>query len=64
MWPNLRHYPSICMEGMRKTTITLGQDYRPPGRDSNPGPPKYEPEVLALSRRLIFIARCMHSKRI
>jgi hypothetical protein len=42
----LRHYPSICLEGLRKTTKNLSQDSRPPGRDLNPAPPEYESGVL------------------
>jgi hypothetical protein len=26
LWPNLRYYPGIYLEGRRKTTTTLGQD--------------------------------------
>jgi hypothetical protein len=37
LWPNLRYYPGICMEGLRKTTKSLTQAIRSPGRDSNPG---------------------------
>jgi hypothetical protein len=46
MWPNLRYYPNICLEGLRKTTKSLSQDSRSPGRDLNLGPPKYEAGVL------------------
>jgi hypothetical protein len=28
-WPLLRHFPSICLKGLRKITTHLGQDYRP-----------------------------------
>jgi hypothetical protein len=45
-WPNLRYYPSICLEGLRKTTKNLSQDTRSPVRDLNPGPPEYEEGVL------------------
>jgi len=31
----LRHYLSMCLEGLRKTTKSLSQDIRLPGRDSN-----------------------------
>jgi hypothetical protein len=33
-WPNLRHYPGSCPEGLRKTTKNLSQDSLFPGRDS------------------------------
>jgi hypothetical protein len=39
-WPNLRYYPGILLEGLRKTTKT--QDSRYPGRDMNPGTHEYE----------------------
>jgi hypothetical protein len=45
-WPNLRYYPNICLEGLRKTTKIPSQDSRFPGRDLNPGPPEYEAGVL------------------
>jgi hypothetical protein len=41
-WPNLRYYPRIRLEGQRKTTKTLIQVSRSPGRDLNMGPPEYE----------------------
>jgi hypothetical protein len=48
-WPNLRYYPGICLEGLRKTTKNLSQDNRSPGRDLNPGPPEYEGVFSVLS---------------
>jgi hypothetical protein len=33
--PNLKYYPGICLEGMRKTTKTLCKDSRSPGQDLN-----------------------------
>jgi hypothetical protein len=41
-WPNLRNYPSISLERLRKTTKTPSQDSRCPGRNFNLGPPEYE----------------------
>jgi hypothetical protein len=41
-WPNLRYYPRIRLEGLRKTTKTLSQDSRSQIRNLTPGPPKYE----------------------
>jgi hypothetical protein len=43
-WPNLRQYPSICLETQKKhekfrSNPSLGQDL-------NMGPPKYEEQVL------------------
>jgi hypothetical protein len=45
-WPNLRYYPGICLEGLRKTTKILSQDSRHPGRDLNQGSPEEEAGVL------------------
>jgi hypothetical protein len=42
----LRHYPSICLEGLSQTTKNLSQDSRSPGRDLNLWLPEYEAEVL------------------
>jgi hypothetical protein len=38
----LRYYPGICLEGLMKTTKTISQDNRYPGRDLNLGTPEYE----------------------
>jgi hypothetical protein len=44
-WSNLRYYPGICVEGLRKTRKTLRQDSWSPGRDLNPGPAEKEAGV-------------------
>jgi hypothetical protein len=31
--PNYRYYPSICLDGLRETTISFSQDDRCPSRD-------------------------------
>jgi hypothetical protein len=49
--PDLRYYPVICLEGLRKTTKNLSQDRRSLGRDLNPGPPEYEAGVLTTRPR-------------
>jgi hypothetical protein len=41
-WPQLRDYPSICLEGLRKT---LSQDSWSSGRDLNLGPSEDEAEA-------------------
>jgi hypothetical protein len=41
-WPNLKYYPGISLEGLRKTTENLSQDNLSPGRDLNSGPLEYE----------------------
>jgi hypothetical protein len=50
-WLNLRYYPGTDLEGLRKIMKTFSQDNRSPGRDLNPGPPKYEAEVLITRQR-------------
>jgi hypothetical protein len=49
--PNLRYYPSIYVEGLRKTTKNLSQNNLSPGRDVNSGPPKYEAGVSTTGPR-------------
>jgi hypothetical protein len=56
-WPNLRYYPGICMEGLRKTTKPLSRDSRSPGRDLNPGPPEYEGVLITRPRRSVWSYR-------
>jgi hypothetical protein len=41
-----RHYPGICLDGLRKTTNDFCQDTQSPGRDLNPGSPECEAGVL------------------
>jgi hypothetical protein len=45
-WPNLRYYPGICPERLRKTTEILSNDSQSPSSDLNLGPPEYEGGVL------------------
>jgi hypothetical protein len=49
---NLRYYPSICHEGLRKATKNLSLDSRSLGRDFNPGLPEREAGVLITWPRL------------
>jgi hypothetical protein len=35
-WSNLRYYPGICLEELRKTMKILGQDIQYPAQDLNP----------------------------
>jgi hypothetical protein len=49
-WINLRHYPAICLEGLRTIVETLNQVSQRPGRDSNQIPPEYKSEALLLSQ--------------
>jgi hypothetical protein len=49
--PNLKYYPGLCLEGLRKTSKNIGQDSRSPGQDLNSGPPEYETGVLATRPR-------------
>jgi hypothetical protein len=39
------------LTGLRKTTKKLSQDSRYPDRDLNPGPPKYDAEMLTTRPR-------------
>jgi hypothetical protein len=52
-WPNFKsyYYPGIRLEGLKKTTETLGKGSRFLGRDLNPGSPKYEAGVLTTRPR-------------
>jgi hypothetical protein len=47
----LRHYPSIHLKGLRRTTKNFSQDNRSPGQDLNPGPPEYEAGVYTTRPR-------------
>jgi hypothetical protein len=40
-WPDLRYYPGIFVEGLRKTTKNLSQESRSLSRDLNSGPADY-----------------------
>jgi hypothetical protein len=50
----LRYYPSIHVEGLRKSTKDLSHDRRSSGRNLNPGPPEYETGVLT-SRTVLSV---------
>jgi hypothetical protein len=41
-WPNLRYYPGICVEKLRKTIKNLSQDSWSLSRDLNSGLPEYK----------------------
>jgi hypothetical protein len=45
-WSNLKYYPGICLEGLRKTAKNLSLDSLSLGRDMRPGPPEYDAGVL------------------
>jgi hypothetical protein len=45
LWPNLRYYPTICLDGLGKTT-NLSQDFWSLSRDFNLGPVEYKAGVL------------------
>jgi len=42
----VRYYPSICLEGLRKTVSNLSQDSQSPGQESNLETQKYETGVM------------------
>jgi hypothetical protein len=48
-WPNLRHYPRICLERLSIPTGILSQDVWFFDQDLNLGLPKYEAEVVIIS---------------
>jgi hypothetical protein len=50
-WPNSRHYPGICVEGLRKATKNLSQNSPSPGQNINPEPPEHEAGVLTTESR-------------
>jgi hypothetical protein len=37
-WPTLKYHPTICLVGLKKTVVNLGQ---PTNQDPNPGPHKH-----------------------
>jgi hypothetical protein len=47
-WPSLRYYPSIFLEGLRKTMKNLSQDNQSQTQYLNPRPPEYEAGVLTI----------------
>jgi hypothetical protein len=60
-WPNLRYYPGICLEGLRKAT-NIGQDIRSSGRDLYSGPAEYETGMLTTRiRRLVINSKTSNS---
>jgi hypothetical protein len=61
-WPNFRYYPCFSLERLRKTTKTLSQYSRSPGRDLNPGPPKHEAGVFTTRPRRSASGRLMQTK--
>jgi hypothetical protein len=60
---DLRHYPGICVEGLRKTTKILGQDNLSPGRNLNLGRPEYKAGMLTTRpRRSVFVTAVEHGR--
>jgi hypothetical protein len=53
----LRYYPSICLEGLRKTMEKCSGDSLTPGRGLNPRAPEYETEELRIDQDTGF--KCM-----
>jgi hypothetical protein len=47
--PNLRYYPSICLDRLRKTMIKFGHNGQCPGRDLNWTSTGHKSEALLLS---------------
>jgi hypothetical protein len=63
-WPNFRYNPSICLEGLRKSTKRISQDSRSPVRDLNPGYPAYEAGVLTTRPRRSMRSAVMTDSRV
>jgi hypothetical protein len=53
----LRHYPGICLDGLRKTTKSLSQNNRCPGRYPKRAAAGYDSRALLLGHRSVFINR-------
>jgi len=51
LWLNLRHYPGISLERLRKPTKISFKDTLSLGRDLNPRPYKYETGMLSTQSR-------------
>jgi hypothetical protein len=51
LWPDLKCYPDIFLERLRKAIENLRQDSRSLGQCLNPGPPEYEAGVLTTKLR-------------
>jgi hypothetical protein len=55
--PNLRHYPDIYLEGLRKTTTNLSQDSRSLGRVLKPRYSEYEAGVLTTATEQLSVSQ-------
>jgi hypothetical protein len=62
-WHNLRYYPGICLEGLRKAMETLSQDSHSPGEDLNLGPPEYEANVLTTRLKYSVVTHLFHTDK-
>jgi hypothetical protein len=47
-WPNVRYYPGMYLEGLRKDLKNFGQASWSPTQDLNPELPTYETGVLII----------------
>jgi hypothetical protein len=54
-WPNLKYYPYIYLEGLRKITEKPIWDSWSPDQDFNSEPPKFEAGVLITWPRLVYV---------
>jgi hypothetical protein len=54
-WPNLRFYPDVFLDGLRKATNSLHPGCPSPGRHLNPGPFENEAGVLTTRSRLSVV---------
>jgi hypothetical protein len=63
-WPNLRYYPSIFLEVVRRILKNSSEDSRSAGQDLNLEPTKYEAEVLAVAWHSVvcFVGHSPHTE--
>jgi hypothetical protein len=60
--PNLRQYPNIRLEGLRKIMKDISQDGRSQDRYLKPGSPEYEVGILtSRPRPSVLLLLCIHA---
>jgi hypothetical protein len=57
-WTNVRHYPHISLDSLRKNHTNLCQDGWILGEDLNPGPPEYKAGVPPLDTLIQYLVLC------
>jgi hypothetical protein len=51
---NLKYYPGIFLEALKKTTENSSQESQRPDRDFNLAPPEYDSRVLLLQQPHLY----------